>query len=105
MVGQRLKILRREKKIRQEDLATAIGVRKSTVSNYETDKDNPSDNIKVKIALFFNVSLDYLLGIVNDPIPFYNPEIFILLPNMNNDEKMLLADFIAFIKYRQAKHK
>ena len=98
-------MLRLERKLRQEDLANVIGVRKSAVSNYEMDKDDPSDNIKIKIALFFNVSLDYLLGIVNDPIPFYHPSRYIQLPeDMQDDEKTLLTEFIAFLMYRRIAH-
>jgi transcriptional regulator with XRE-family HTH domain len=102
MIGQRLKSLRRERGLRQEDLAEIFGVRKMAISNYEKDKNDPSDNIKVAIAQYFNVSLDYLLGIIDEPIPIYHPDIFLWLPNeMDKSEMKLLSEFINFVEHRR----
>ena len=59
LIGERLRNLRREKGIRQEDLAAVIDVEKSSVSLYETDRNDPNDKAKVEIAKHFNISLDY----------------------------------------------
>ena len=65
MIGERLKKLRKERKITQDDLAELIGVQKTAVSQYETNKNDPSDKIKVNIAKHLNISLDYLLGVID----------------------------------------
>lgn len=67
--GQRLKMLRDEKKITQGDLAEYLGVGRPTVAGYETKGKQPSFEILKNIADFFDVSLDYLLGRTDIPSP------------------------------------
>ena len=62
MIGLRLKKLREENNISQEQLANKLNVSASSIGMYETDKREPSDEIKTKIAKFFGVSIDYLVG-------------------------------------------
>ncbi len=64
--GQRLKSLREEKKITQDELAIHIGVGRPTIAGYETKGKQPSFEILEKLADFFGVSIDYLLGRTND---------------------------------------
>ena len=102
MIGARLKKLRKEKKINQAELASAIGVEKSAISLYETNKNDPLDKTKVKIAKFFDISLDYLLGVVDEDVPYYDDNKFLRLPeNLTEDEKSSLTDFIDFIDYKK----
>ena len=102
MIGERLKNLRLENGLKQEELATIIGVKKSAVSNYENDKDSPSDKVKIAIAKHFNVSTDYFLGLVNDPIPYYNEDSFIWIPQgVKSDEKHLLTEFLSYLAHRR----
>ena len=61
--GNRLKDLRTKKGLSQEQLAHQLGVTKSMISAYETSMRMPSYRVLIKIALLFNVSTDYLLGI------------------------------------------
>ena len=58
----RLKDLREDKDLRQIDVACAIGIDQKTLSNYETGKTNPDSYALVRLADFFNVSIDYLVG-------------------------------------------
>ena len=61
-LGERLKELRVEKGISQKNLAEIFNIARSTLSQYESNQRTPSDEIKVKLSEYFNVSLDYLLG-------------------------------------------
>ncbi|MBS5983903.1 MAG: helix-turn-helix transcriptional regulator [Clostridium butyricum] len=61
MLGERIKLLRKEHGITQDQLAEYINVSRSSVNGYENDGVEPSLNVLVKIADRFNVSLDYLL--------------------------------------------
>lgn len=61
-LGTRIKELRNRKGLNQEDLGKLFGIVKSTVSLYENDKSTPDDDIKKKMAKYFNVSLDFLMG-------------------------------------------
>ena len=61
--GERLKKLRLEKGITQEKLGNIIGVSDRVIGYYEADNRFPKDNTLLnKIADYFDVSLDYLLG-------------------------------------------
>lgn len=63
MFRDRLKQLRKQKGITQEELARVIGVERSAVGQYEGKRGViPSDPVKIKIAEYFGVSIDYLLG-------------------------------------------
>lgn len=55
-----------ERKVSQETLASAIGVKRQTVSLYKTGQSSPNAEHLIKIAEFFNVSADWLLGLTND---------------------------------------
>lgn len=62
MFAQKLKKLRQKYGMTQKQLADRIGVEKSSIAKYESDKCvMPSDDLKIKIADIFNVSLDYLM--------------------------------------------
>ncbi len=63
---QRLRELRKEKNISQSSLGKIVGVSKSTISLYEAGKRQSDYDILVKLADFFNVSTDYLLGRTED---------------------------------------
>lgn len=61
----RIRDLREDADLKQSDLAEAVGISQKTLSNYETGKTNPDSYSIIKLAEFFNVSADYLLGIDN----------------------------------------
>ena len=58
----RIKDLREDRDMRQSDLARETGIDQRTISNYETGKTAPDAYALVKLADFFGVSIDYLLG-------------------------------------------
>jgi len=62
MKGNRIKLLREEKQIRQDELAKILSISPSAVGMYERDEREPNDEITLKIAEYFEVSTDYLLG-------------------------------------------
>ncbi|MBR4888306.1 MAG: helix-turn-helix transcriptional regulator [Clostridia bacterium] len=61
--GNRLRQLRKEKKLTQRQLAEMVGLRHSVVSFYEIGERSPSPEIIKKLASSLHVSSDYLLGI------------------------------------------
>ncbi len=65
--GKRLKKLREEKGISQEELGKIIGQKKSNISKYENDKLQPSIETIDTIANYFGVTVDYLFGRSDDP--------------------------------------
>ena len=58
----RIKQLRQEKGLKQEELAKEFGIAQQTISNYEKGIREPDISTLKKMADFFDVSLDFLLG-------------------------------------------
>lgn len=58
----RLMFERRKKKLTQTQLAEQIGVSRITINKWETGKSTPSVEMLLKLSEYFNVSVDYLLG-------------------------------------------
>ncbi len=58
----RIRDLREDMDLRQIDVAMATGIDQKTLSNYETGKTNPDSYSVIKLAEFFGVTTDYLLG-------------------------------------------
>ena len=62
MFPNRIKYLRQTRELTQGQLADKLGVAKQSISNWENDNIMPSVDMLEKIADFFSVSTDYLLG-------------------------------------------
>ena len=62
----RLKQLRLDKQLRQEQVARLVGVSKGAISAYETDIRQPSYDVLIRLANLYRVSVDYLLGRTDD---------------------------------------
>ena len=96
--GDRLKSLRLNEDLTQEELGKIIGKSKNNVSQYETNKRQTDDETKLLLAKHFDVSVDYLLGNIDEPTP---PSIIskdngevandlnILLEKLNNEEDLM----------------
>ena len=67
MFKENLKKLRKEQKVTQVQLASHLGFFHSAVVKWENGQCEPSFDTLVKIAQYFNVSVDYLLGITDSP--------------------------------------
>ena len=62
MEYQRLRELREKREITQAAVASYLKVDRTTYVKYETGQSNPDDSTKIKLAHFFGVTTDYLLG-------------------------------------------
>ncbi|BAD74778.1 transcriptional regulator [Geobacillus kaustophilus HTA426] len=69
VLGDRLRKLRQEKKLTQEELGKKINVTKVSISGYENGNRTPDTETLQKLADFFNVTTDYLLGRTDHPNP------------------------------------
>ncbi|MDA1652693.1 MULTISPECIES: helix-turn-helix domain-containing protein [unclassified Bacillus cereus group] len=67
MIGEKIKELRKNSKMTQEQLGDAIGVSKMAISYFEKGKKSPGRESLEKIADYFGVTTDYLLGRSADP--------------------------------------
>ncbi len=62
MIGESIKTLRIEKNMSQQALAEKIGVSQKAIDYWERGVNEPKASYIIKLATFFNVSSDYLLG-------------------------------------------
>ena len=65
--AERLKELRTKESLSQKGLAEALKIPKQTVNNWEKMKNFPGLEMLCKIANYFDVSIDYLVGQTKNP--------------------------------------
>lgn len=86
-IGDRIRELRKTRGITQEGLSEILGLERSSIAKYEGKKNpiSPSDDVKIQIADYFGVSVDYLLG----------HEVSGKTIKLSNSEKKLISGFRA----------
>ncbi len=62
ILGENLKNLRCARALTQQQLSEIIGISRVNYTRYETGASNPDFETLIKLADFFDVSLDYLFG-------------------------------------------
>ena len=62
MYGERMKMLRKERKVPQKQLAELMGVKIRGYQFYESETSEPKINALIALADFYDVSIDYLVG-------------------------------------------
>lgn len=67
----RLRTIRKQRKLTQRELASKLNMSQSTIALYETGDRKPDPDTINKIADFFDVSTDYLLGRSDDTVDIY----------------------------------
>lgn len=80
----RLRQLRKQANLKQEDLAQMLMIHRTAYTKYETDRATPDQDGLIKLAATFGVTVDYLLG--NDPKPDAPP------PLLQDDSNYMLLD-------------
>jgi len=106
MIGERLVDLRKDAGLTQDQLAAILNINKHSISAYEREKSEPPDEIKVAMARYFHVSVDYLLGITDDPEPYGRHHNVLRLPSKLPKRAMdSIRDYAAYLgeKYSNAK--
>lgn len=113
ILGSRLKILRLEANLTQEDFGKPYSLKKSTVSQYESGSSRPDDELKKRIAQDFNVSLDWLMGISdirnydntkpdNTPI---EDKLIEKMKNLDDESKKELEKYMDLLKLKESMDK
>ncbi len=67
MLSENIKKARNDRHLSQRALADIIGVSQQTVGSWEVGRTSPDNEMLKKLASFFNVSVDYLLGRTDQP--------------------------------------
>ena|GEM_PF-880815 len=95
--GERIQDIRKDKGIIQMELSELLGVSREMLSNYERGQNVMPDDIKLKFAKHFNVSLDYLIGAIDDEIPLVRENRIDLPKGFPPEEKAKVQDYIRLI--------
>ena len=103
--GNRLVDLRERLDLKQKEVAGLLGISSQAYSQYEHDRREPDLETALRIAKFFNVSLEYLIageGITSEGIGRYLNEDFTSLPSEGINELLSYYDYLQY-KYNHSK--
>ncbi|BAB05007.1 helix-turn-helix transcriptional regulator [Halalkalibacterium halodurans] len=101
--GKRLRSLRINKKLSQEELAKTLGLNRSTLARYELENTQPDYETLTKMADFFQVTTDYILGRVDDETTQLSISFSHGGEELTEDEKAHLEQELK--KYRELKER
>lgn len=98
----RIKELRERRNLNQEGLAQKISVSQSTISAYEVGERTPDLSTLISLAQFFDVSVDYLIGlsnvkqrIVNSDLPPNELDFLLSFRRLRGSEQEKVQAYIA----------
>ncbi len=87
-IGKKITSLRAARNLSQIELSAILGIKNNTLSQYESGTRSVPDDIKIKIAEYFDVSLDFLMGHSNAKKASSAEDAC-----LSDDEDALLSDF------------
>lgn len=70
-IGDKIKKLREENGLMQQDVCNTLDIEQSTLANYENNRRVPKTDILIKIANYYGVSLDFLVGMTDNRFNSY----------------------------------
>ena len=70
MMFKRLRDLREDKDLTQAQMAEYLKIHQTTYSDYEIGNLNVPIDVFIKLAEFYNTSIDFLAGITDNPTPY-----------------------------------
>ncbi|NOV00190.1 helix-turn-helix domain-containing protein [Paenibacillus sp. LMG 31457] len=91
--GDRIALLREKRGLTQEELSNKIGISRASLSHYETSRREPDYETINKIATFFNVSIDYLLGRTNLQHTILDNDVRDFVENLDLTDENILQKF------------
>lgn len=73
---QRLRDLQEDHDLTQEALVYRLGMHKTTYTNYEQGKRELPFALAIRLAQLYNVSLDYIAGLIDDPKAIHGSNLY-----------------------------
>lgn len=104
MFSEQLKQLRAKMDISQKKLAECLFVSQQTVAKWETDRATPNPEMLLKIAHFFDVSVDFLVGNKNG-LDDFQFAMYGETQDLTDDQKQDILKFIRFVKSQEQEKK
>ncbi|MDF2537749.1 MAG: transcriptional regulator, family [Herbinix sp.] len=104
----RLKQLRQKNNLTQSELADILGLKPTAISNYESERNEPSFDKLIALSKYFDVSCDYLLGVTDSYLPIGGEvldkdivEFFDLYQQLTPESTADIRDYIKYLLYKQ----
>ncbi|WP_040952929.1 helix-turn-helix domain-containing protein [Gorillibacterium massiliense] len=91
--GDRIALQREKRSMTQEDLSAKLGITRAALSHYEKNRREPDSDTLNKIADFFSISIDYLLGRTDEPNRDLEPNIRDFVDDLELSDEKLLEQF------------
>jgi len=103
--SQRMKELRKERGLTQDELSKLSGISFPTISRYENgQRDEPKLTILKTLANYFDVTIDYLVGDTDiKETNFTSDEIGRIFNNLDDDDKRILMDLAKTLLKKEGK--
>lgn len=70
ILAERLRTCRKQGKYTQREVSIYCDMTEKAYQNYEVGRQEPKLSIIMRIAEFYKVSIDYLVGLTDDPTPY-----------------------------------
>lgn len=109
--GERLKKLRIEKGLSQQELADILKINRATLGNWEIDRTSPGYSTLCKIAKYFNVTIDYLLNgesmkVGEDGIPYIvmspeDIELFAEIKQLSEEDRAMVNSLVRHLRSKK----
>lgn len=99
-----IKSLRKAKKITQKQLGDVLGVAESTISMYESGNRQPDVDTMRKIADYFNVTIDYLIGgenISSSDKDELDKKIIKIFDSLSENDQAQVLDYARYLLMRE----
>lgn len=91
--GKRIAELRKKRGLNQETLAGHLGITRASLSHYETNRREPDYTLLNRIADYFRVSIDYLMGRDQNPGRALSPEVSDFLNRVELDDESVTEKY------------
>ena len=104
MFSDQLKRLRTNMDISQKKLAERLFVSQQTIAKWETDRATPNPDMLLKIAQFFDVTVDFLVGNKNE-LDDFQFAMYGETQDLSDAQKQDILKFIRFVKTQEQEKK
>ncbi|MFF2531287.1 helix-turn-helix domain-containing protein [Brevibacillus sp. NPDC058079] len=103
MIGTRLRELRGSKS--QDEVAEQLGIARASVSHYEVEQHTPNKDMLIRMALYFQTSVDYILGLTDEKEPYLPPKQMIdfynLFSSLSVNQQRIVSDLMEELSKKQ----
>lgn len=97
-IPERLKILRKEKGLTQNQMGEILKIASTTYNGYEKGNSQPSNDMLLSLANFFDVTTDYILGNIDSKL---SPDELLLVSELELTNEELMRKYIITVDHEE----